>query len=109
MILKSKIQNTENILSFFNNVTDFQEIVEHIKDDPKFGKSSKRAYGVRKKLAQRILNTREKLPKKKFQSIKQLDSIRGIGPDTLHDIVHSIDTKSILTFLPSFLKYFQIL
>lgn len=58
-------ENTEYFLSFFNNVTDYKEIVEQIKDDPKFRKSSKKAYGIRKSLAQRILNTREKLPKKK--------------------------------------------
>ena len=94
IILKSEIsESTEHILSFFNNVTDYKEIVEHIQDDPKFGKSSKKAYGIRKSLAQRILNTRGKLPKKKFQSIDQLNSIRGIGKDTLHDIIDSIEKK----------------
>ena len=94
IILKSEIsESTEHILSFFNNVTDYKEIVEHIQDDPKFGKSSKKAYGIRKSLAQRILNTRGKLPKKKFQSIDQLNSIRGIGKDTLHDIIDAIEKK----------------
>lgn len=86
-------ENTEYFLSFFNNVTDYKEIVEQIKDDPKFRKSSKKAYGIRKSLAQRILNTREKLPKKKFQSLGQLDSIRGIGKDTMHDIIYSLEKK----------------
>ena len=82
--------NVEQILFFFNNVSEFQEIVDQIKDDPKFGKTSKRAYGVRKKLAQRIINTRNKLPEKQFQSLEQIDSIRGIGKDTMHDIITSI-------------------
>ena len=86
-------ENTEQILFFFNNVTNFQDIVDQIKDDPKFGKSSKRAYGVRKKLAQRILSSRNRLPKKKFQSLEQLDSIKGIGKDTMHDIVVSLGRK----------------
>lgn len=85
-------ENTEYFLSFFNNVTDYKEIVEQIKDDPKFRKSSKKAYGIRKSLAQRILNTREKLPKKN-QSLDQLDSIRGIGKDTMHDIIYSLEKK----------------
>lgn len=89
--MKEKLpENTEQILFFFNNVTNSQEIVDQIKDDPKFGKSSTRAYGVRKKLAQKILDTRNKLPKKQFQSLQQLDSIRGIGKDTMHDIIVSI-------------------
>ena len=82
--------NAEQILLFFNNVSEFQDIVDKIKDDPKFGKPSKKAYGVRKKLAQRIINIRNKLPEKQFQSLEQIDSIRGIGKDTMHDIIMSI-------------------
>jgi len=87
------MENAEQILFFFNNVTNFQDIVDQIKDDPKFGKSSKKAYGVRKKLAQRILSSRNRLPKKQFQSLEQLDSIKGIGKDTMHDIVVSLGRK----------------
>ncbi len=95
IILKSKISKTEKCaISFFNNVQDFAEIVEQIKDDPKFGKLSKRAYGIRKSLAQKILKARESLPEKKFQSIDQLDSIRGIGKDTMHDIINTFETNS---------------
>ena len=82
--------NAEQILFYFNNVSRFQDIVDQIKDDPKFGKPSKRAYGVRKKLAQRIITIRNKLPEKQFQSLEQIDSIRGIGKDTMHDIIVSI-------------------
>jgi hypothetical protein len=87
------VENPEQILIFFNNVTNFQEIVDQIKDDPKFGKSSKKAYGVRKKLAQRILSSRNRLPKKQFQSLEQLDSIKGMGKDTMHDVVVSLGNK----------------
>ena len=87
------VENPEQILLFFNNVTNFQEIVDQIKDDPKFGKSSKKAYGVRKKLAQRILSSRNRLSKKQFQSLEQLDLIKGIGKDTMHDIVVSLGNK----------------
>jgi len=81
-------------ISFFNNVQDFAEIVEQIKDDQKFGKPSKRAYGISKNLAQKILKARERLPGKKFQSLDQLDSIRGIGKDTMHDIINTFETNS---------------
>jgi hypothetical protein len=87
------VENPEQILLFFNNVTNFHEIVDQIKDDPKFGKLSKKAYGVRKKLAERILSSRNRLPKKQFQSLEQLDSIKGIGKDTMHDIVVSLGKK----------------
>ncbi|MDH3339784.1 MAG: helix-hairpin-helix domain-containing protein [Nitrosopumilus sp.] len=89
----SIVGNPEQILLFFNNVTNFQDIVDQIKDDPKFGKSSKKAYGIRKKLAQRILSSRNRLPKKQFQSLEQLDSIKGIGKDTMHDIIVSLGRK----------------
>ena len=107
--MKEKIpSNAEQILFFFNNVTNFQDIVDQIEDDPKFGKPSKRAYGVRKKLAQRIITTRNRLPKKEFQSLDQIDSIRGIGKDTIHDIVVSIG-KTIPSDTTSDIKLEDIL
>jgi hypothetical protein len=34
------------------------------------------------------------MPEKKFQTMDQLYSIRGIGKDTMHDIINTFDTKS---------------
>ncbi|MCH9657871.1 hypothetical protein K0U27_04095 [archaeon] len=87
------VENPERILFFFNNASSYHDITEQIKDDPKFGKLSKKEYGIRKKLAQQIISSRNRLPKKQFQSLEQIDSIKGVGKDTMHDIVVSLGEK----------------
>ena len=84
--------STKLVLSFFNNVEKPEEILEYIFDDPNFGKKSKMAIGIRKSLAKRIIDTRKRLPKKKFTSIDEIDSIKGVGKDTLHDISSMFET-----------------
>ena len=82
------------ILKFFNKVKNAEEIVETIRDDPTFGKLNG-AYGIRKPVANRILQTRAKLPGNKFTEIKQINKIHGIGPDTLNDIFYSFFSEII--------------
>jgi len=76
------------VLKFFNKVKNAEEIVEAIRDDPTFGKSNG-AYGIRKPVANIILQTRAKLPGNKFTEINQINKVHGIGPDTLNDIFFS--------------------
>ena len=76
------------VLKFFNEVKNAEEIVETILDDPTFGKSNG-VYGIRKAVANRILSTRAKLPGNKFTEIKQIDKVYWIGPDTLNNIFYS--------------------
>lgn len=84
----------QRVIDFFNHVIGSSEIVEGIKDDPGFGKSSRRAYGIRPSLARKILAVRDSLPGGKFTSVKQIDSIPGVGPDTMHDIYFSLQAPS---------------
>lgn len=77
------------ILKFFNQVSKPNEIVMKIRDDPGYGSSSPRAYGVRKSLAIKIIQTRDDQYGGSFSSIEQIDNIKGIGKDTLHDIYHA--------------------
>lgn len=77
----------QRVLNFFNRVTRSAEIVNRIKDDPDFG--MRRGYGIRRSLATRILEIRNNLPGKRFNSIEQINDVRGVGPDTLHDILYS--------------------
>ena len=79
----------KEILDFFNQVTVPGEIVNKIRDDPGYGSSSPRAYGVRTSLATKIIQTRNDQYGGSFSSIKQIDQIKGIGKDTLHDIYHA--------------------
>ena len=75
-----------NILEFFNQVIDPNEIVERIIDDPGFGRPSPGAYGIRPSLAREILAVRGALPGGRFDSLEQISTIRGVGKDTRHDI-----------------------
>ena len=77
------------LLEFFNTVTEPEQIVKRIKDDPEFGAGPPRAYGVRRSLAQRILERRSELSEGRFTSIHQIDEIFRVGEDTLHDILYS--------------------
>lgn len=90
----SKLTHIEKqILDFINQVQDPAEIIIKIKDDPSFGKGSKRAYGIRKNLANEIIKERERLGGE-FTSVAQIDRIKGIGKDTLHDIYYSFNRNS---------------
>jgi hypothetical protein len=77
------------LLNFLNRAASPGEISEHISDDASFGSSSGRAYGVRRSLAQRILDVRDQLPQRLFESLEQVDAVPGVGPDTLHDMLKS--------------------
>ena len=79
----------KEILDFFNKVNVPGEIVNKIKDDPGYGNSSPRAYGVRTSLAKKIIQIRDDEYGGSFSSIEQIDEIKGVGKDTLHDIYHA--------------------
>lgn len=78
------------VLDFLNGVQTPEEIVERVRDDPEYESRSEQAYGVRPRLAGRILDTRGELPNRQFESLDQLEAVHGLGPDTLHDIFKSV-------------------
>lgn len=86
----------KRILDFFNSVEDADGIINAIRDDPDFGSDSSLAYGVRRDTANNIVGVLRELKAqgKTFTSIEQIDEIRGIGPDTLHDIYYSLAPPS---------------
>ncbi len=87
-------ERNRQVLDFFNKVTDPIQIVERIKDDPDYLRASGKAYGIRPRLAKKIIEKRNSLPKKSFTSVKQIDDIAGVGVDTLHDIYYSLTPPS---------------
>ena len=74
------------ILKFFNEVTSPWTIVNRIQDDPRVQGSGR---GISSATAWNILNAREGLPGKQFRSLEQIDSVRGVGFDTIEDILYS--------------------
>ncbi len=79
----------ERILDFVNGVTDPLEIVAKVRDDPDYGGRSSRAYGIRPSLARRIIAARDGQPGGRFVSVDQIQSVRGVGPDTFHDLLYT--------------------
>jgi len=75
------------VLDFFNTASDAEQIVQQIEDDPAFH-PERDGYGVRFKLAARILEKREQLGGQ-FTSIEQIDEVYRVGVDTMHDILYS--------------------
>ena len=78
------------VVDFFNGVINPSEIVERIKDDPNFLRASSQGYGISTSLASKILKVRDSLAGGKFSSVKEIDNIPGVGPDTMHDIYYSL-------------------
>ncbi len=86
----SQSSDTEKaILDFFNGISHPSEIVKKIPDDPLYGSSSPRAYGVRISLAKKIIRERDDVHGGSFSSVEDIDRIKGVGKDTLHDIYNA--------------------
>ena len=75
-------------LTFLNCVQVAERIVEWVQDDPEFLIGSPRTRGISLELAEKILERREAIGGR-FSSLQQVQDIDGIGPDTMHDIIHT--------------------
>jgi DNA uptake protein ComE-like DNA-binding protein len=83
------------VLHFFNTVQSPEQIVQRIVDDPTFGTGGASAYGVRRDIAVRILEARAKRPGKAFSSLQEIDDVRGVGKDTMHDILQMFPPRKM--------------
>ncbi|MEM7036599.1 MAG: hypothetical protein AAF570_06425, partial [Bacteroidota bacterium] len=77
------------LLDFLNQAESAEAIVARIADDPGYGAASPRAYGIRLSTAERLLEARKALPDARFSHLDEVDAVKGIGPDTLHDMVQA--------------------
>lgn len=83
------------ILGFFNYARNVDMILDGtIQDDPTDGSGST----IGPTLAARILRVKSTLPRQRFTELTQLDAIRGIGPNTLQDLVYSFGTPAATAF-----------
>ncbi|MCK5312254.1 MAG: helix-hairpin-helix domain-containing protein, partial [Desulfobacteraceae bacterium] len=103
--IKRAINFLKNIsaMEFLNAENDPKAIVKRIVDDPYFRKKAPKAYGIREKIAEKILEFRNCKEKKQLETIIELLSIEGLGHDTLHDIIFSFKNIDI----PILLKFFN--
>ncbi|MCB0568239.1 MAG: hypothetical protein KDC66_00670 [Phaeodactylibacter sp.] len=83
------IQN--RIVGFFNWARNVDMILDGtIQDDPSDGPGST----MGRTLAARILRERNGLPGRRFTDLEQIDSIRGVGPGTIRDLVYSFGASA---------------
>lgn len=78
----------EKLIQFLNLVPSASKIVECIQDDPRSGTSANIGKSISLKAAQSILDERKKL--KAFSSIDEVAAIKGVGEDTLGDMLYSM-------------------
>ncbi|MEM1215674.1 MAG: hypothetical protein AAGJ82_08320, partial [Bacteroidota bacterium] len=81
---------TQRILHFFNRATSVKDIIKSslLKDDPEQG--AKKGYVIGQLVAERILDTRNRLPAQRFRTYEQLCDVKGLGTDKLHDLAKSL-------------------
>lgn len=92
---EAKKGDRDRVVSFLNGVSDPREIVRLVRDDPD-RHPQRRGYGVRPSLARAIVARRDELGG--YSSIHQVDQIRGVGEDTLHDLVTSLRRRAVSAF-----------
>lgn len=87
---------TNRILAFFNRARNIDDLLDGtIKDDPADGPG----YTLGRKLAGRILRTRNALrPIPRFRKFEEFDSIPGVGPGTIDDLVYTFGTPAAEAF-----------
>lgn len=82
------------ILAFFNTVDTPQAIVARVQDNPVYGSSSRRAYGIRHGVAVGILQERAGKPNHQFRYVSEIDAVYGIGTDTWQDILYAFGAEA---------------
>jgi hypothetical protein len=84
----------QRVLSFLNRAQSAQDIREAIQDDPARTTgdpdNDTRDYGIGETVAQRIIDHRNSLPRRRFTRITELNGIKGLGPDKAHDLIYTM-------------------
>ena len=85
----------QKVLHFFNTVTSYKELTEFVIDDPESGAAFKR--GITTRAAKNIIEIRRSFPHNKFPSLKEIDNVKYVGEQTLHNIIYTFTDKVDIT------------
>lgn len=84
------------LLGFFNRAAIAADISASIlKDDPATGQGR---FVIGDVVAQRIIDKRNALPGMRFTELRQLDGIRGLGADKIHDLIYTLSVPAAEAF-----------
>ena len=83
----------KRILQFFNNAFQAEQI-QHIK--PLLDSDSE--YWIGDIVAQRIIDHKRSLPRRRFESLSQLNDIQGFGQDKLDNLAELVQKSSAISF-----------
>ncbi|MEN0006375.1 MAG: hypothetical protein AAF798_19640 [Bacteroidota bacterium] len=86
------------VLQFLNNARAIEDIIESsaLLDDPNSGGTSNITIGAT--VAQRIIDRRLSLSRRRFSSVRQLEGIAGFGTDKFNDLVYSFGKPAAEAF-----------
>lgn len=91
------------ILNFLNYTRDAAQIVETVKDDPNSGNPGGGA-AIGEVVASRILEKRNSLPNRRYDSINELEGISGFGEDKMRDMVYTFGVRAADAFRDGLFK-----
>ncbi|MEM0997723.1 MAG: hypothetical protein AAGN35_11605 [Bacteroidota bacterium] len=84
----------QRVLDFLNRAQSPKDITEGVQDDPQVttgdAPTGTPGYGIGATVAQRIIDHRNALPRRRFSRITELNGIQGLGPDKAHDLLYSL-------------------
>lgn len=82
----------ERVLDFLNSARTADQILAapELQDDPSTGKG----YAIGEKVAQKILEHKNTLPRRRYQSASDVLAVPGLGEDKLNDLLHSFSTSA---------------
>jgi hypothetical protein len=78
---------SREIVDFFNKVVDPYEIRYQIREDPESNPSPNSYYGITVSLSSKILEARDLLPNRRFETLEQIKNLDVLDPISFQNIL----------------------
>lgn len=88
----------QRIISFFNRVKSWEEIVAGVHDDPGNDANPTSGTSIGETVAKRILDKKGELRGNQFWEFSELNDIQGLGPDKLRDLIYTFGQPAAESF-----------
>jgi hypothetical protein len=84
------------ILQFLNEAKNAEEIIRLVQQY--LDKEGSAGNGIGKTVAQRIIESRNQLPARRFRNLDQVDAVPGVGTDKILDIMKALNKPAAVAF-----------